>query len=139
MLALRRRRSFRARIRAPGEAIRVRSLQLAVGSGRFYGGGMVVHEDARIDDGQLWLYSIAPRSLWQLVKNAMAWRAGRHRVAGRTTTRSAPWFEVRTARPRTVTADGEVVTRTPVRFEVLPGALEVVVPPQEGTEADPTS
>ncbi|HEX2527895.1 MAG TPA: lipid kinase [Geminicoccus sp.] len=137
--ALHRRRSFRVRIRLPDEILRMRTLQLAVGSGRYYGGGMVIHEDARVDDGLLWLYSIAPRSLWELAKNALAWRAGRHRAAGRTTTRSAPWFEVRTSRPRTVTADGEMVTRTPVRFEVLPSALEVVVADEVGTEEQPGS
>ena len=134
--ALRRRRAFRVLIRLPSEVLRLRTLQLAVGSGRFYGGGMVIHEDAQVDDGRLWLYSIAPRSLWELVKNALAWRAGRHRAAGRTTARSADWFEVRTSRPRTVTADGEVVTHTPVRFEVLPHALEVVVPRNGGTEGE---
>ncbi|WP_027133787.1 lipid kinase [Geminicoccus roseus] len=128
--ALSRLRPFRAEIRLPDEVLRVRSVQLAVGAGRFYGGGMVIHEDARIDDGLLWLYSIAPRSLWHLFLNMFAWRAGRHRAAERTTTRSASWFEVHTSRSRTVTADGEIVTRTPVRFEVLPGALEVLVPPE---------
>jgi len=126
-------RPFRAEIRLPGEVLHVRSMQLAVGAGRYYGGGMVIHEDADIDDGLLWLYSIAPRSLWQMVKNAFAWRAGRHRAAERTSSRAAPWFEIRTSRPRTVTADGEIVTRTPVRLEILPGALQVVVPPTAGT------
>ena len=134
--ALSRLRPFRVRIRLSGETIDVRSLQLAVGAGRHYGGGMVIHEDARIDDGRLWLYSIAPRSFWHLVRNAFAWRAGRHRAAERTTARSAPWFEISTRRRRTVTADGETVTRTPVRFEVLPRVLEVIVPATSGTATD---
>ncbi|WP_159711104.1 lipid kinase [Geminicoccus flavidas] len=136
--ALSRPRRFRAVIRLPGETLEVRSIQLAVGAGRNYGGGMVINEDARIDDGLLWLYSIAPRSFWQLVKDAFALRAGRHRDAERVTTRSAPWFEIRTRRPRTVTADGEIVTRTPIRLEILPQALLVVVPPDVGTEAAST-
>ena len=131
--ALRRLRPFRAEIRLPGQVIEVRTMQLAVGAGRFYGGGMVLDENARIDDGKLWLYSIAPRSFWHLIKNMFAWRAGRHRSADRTTSRSAPWFEIKSSRRRTVTADGEAVTRTPVRFEVLPGILEVIVSPSGGT------
>ncbi|WP_222182836.1 lipid kinase [Geminicoccus harenae] len=133
--AVARPRRFRAAIRLPGETLQVRSIQLAVGAGRNYGGGMVINEDARIDDGLLWLYSIAPRSFWQLVKDAFALRAGRHRDAERVTTRSAPWFEIHTRRPRTVTADGEMVTRTPIRLEILPQALRVVVPPDVGTGA----
>jgi diacylglycerol kinase family enzyme len=37
-------------------------------------------------------------------------------------------FEVLTRRPMEVNTDGEVTTRTPARFSVLPAALEVVVP-----------
>jgi YegS/Rv2252/BmrU family lipid kinase len=131
--ALARLRPFRVEISLPGEILRVRSVQLAIGAGRYYGGGMVIHEDARIDDGLLWLYSIAPRSLWQFIKNVFAWRAGRHRAAERTVSRAAPWFEIRTSRPRTITADGEPVSRTPARLEILPGALQVVVASTSGT------
>lgn len=132
--ALARLRPFHAEIRLPDEVLRVRSMQMAVGAGRHYGGGMVIHEDARLDDGLLWLYSIAPRSLWQIARNVFAWRAGRHRTAERTTSRAAAWFEIRTSRPRTVTADGETVTRTPARFEILPRVLQVIVPPVDGTD-----
>jgi YegS/Rv2252/BmrU family lipid kinase len=131
--ALARLRPFRVEIRLPREILRVRTVQLAVGAGRYYGGGMVIHEDARIDDGLLWLYSIAPRSLWQFIKNVFAWRAGRHHAAERTISRAAPWFEIRTSRPRTITADGEPVARTPARLEILPGALQVVVASTTGT------
>ena len=33
-------------------------MQIAVGNGRFYGGGTVVAEEAAIDDGHLDLYSL---------------------------------------------------------------------------------
>jgi diacylglycerol kinase (ATP) len=131
--AMARLRPFRVEIRMPRENLRLRSVQLAVGAGRYYGGGMVIHEDARIDDGLLWLYSIAPRSFWQFIKNVFAWRAGRHGAAERTISRAAPWFEIRTSRPRTITADGEPVSRTPARLEILPGALQVVVASTSGT------
>jgi diacylglycerol kinase family enzyme len=36
--------------------------------------------------------------------------------------------EIRTRRPRPVNADGELVTHTPARFRVLPGAVTVFAP-----------
>ena len=48
--ALWRMRPFSAEIRCDGEVVRVRSLQIAVGNGRHYGGGLTVDREARIDD-----------------------------------------------------------------------------------------
>jgi diacylglycerol kinase family enzyme len=41
-----------------GESVKVKTLQIAVGNGRFYGGGMAVAADAAIDDHRLDLYSL---------------------------------------------------------------------------------
>jgi diacylglycerol kinase family enzyme len=49
---------FSALISENGDAVRTRTLQIAVGNGRFYGGGTVVAERAEIDDGHLDLYSL---------------------------------------------------------------------------------
>jgi diacylglycerol kinase family enzyme len=37
-------------------------------------------------------------------------------------------FQVRTRRPRPVNLDGELLTHTPARFELLPAALRVFAP-----------
>lgn len=42
-------------------------MQIAVGNGRFYGSGMVVAEQARINDGMLDVYSLEPRARWRLL------------------------------------------------------------------------
>lgn len=51
-------RPFRAEIRLNGEPIEVKTVQIAVGNGRYYGGGMAVTHDATIDDQTLDLYSL---------------------------------------------------------------------------------
>jgi diacylglycerol kinase family enzyme len=38
-------------------------------------------------------------------------------------------FDVTTRRPRSVNADGELITKTPAHFRVHPAALRVFVPP----------
>ena len=126
--ALGRMRSFQVVVTDEEGGRRLRSIQLSIGNGRFYGGGLVVDDQARIDDGILHLYSLAPRSIWSLMASAVRFRAGRHREVEHAVTMSARWFDVETNRPLSVSADGEVIASTPAQFEVTPGALEVFVP-----------
>ena len=122
-------RCFGAVIRPDqGDEVAVRSLQIAVGNGRHYGGGMIVEETARIDDGRLDLYSLEFRDIWKLPFMAFAFRKGRHGLADDVRTMSGSGFEIRTRQPMPVNADGEIVTRTPAVFRVLPGAIRVFVP-----------
>lgn len=122
-------RRFSATLRHAGEDTRVKSMQIAVGNGRFYGGGMVVADAARIDDGQLDVYSLEPRARWRLLTMARAFRDGEHGLLDEVRTLRCRSLEVRTRRPRHVSADGEIVTMTPARFTMLPGAVRVFVPP----------
>lgn len=136
--ALARARPFSAVIARDGSLPeRVRTVQIAVGNGRYYGGGMAVWEGARIDDGCLDLYSLEVEGLWRLVLMALALRAGRqHRWRGvRASCGGA--LEVRTRRPRRVSADGEIVATTPARFALLPGAVQVFAPAPTGDAAQP--
>ena len=127
--AVARTRQFRVQITAEGDRYAQRSIQLAVGNGRYYGGGNVVHESARIDNARLCLYSLRPQGVWELLTLAPLLRGGRHDLARRVFTLSGRQIEIVT-RPAgmEIHADGEPTTRTPATFKVLPGALEVVVP-----------
>ncbi|GAA0578213.1 lipid kinase [Caenispirillum bisanense] len=121
--------AFDAEIRGDDGAItRVRSIQIAVGNGRCYGGGMRVAEDSAIDDGRLDLYSLEPQSLWRLVLALPSLRAGRHEQLEGSLSLQGRRFTVTTAEPMDVATDGEVTTCTPAVFEVLPAALPVLVP-----------
>ena len=110
----------------------VRAIHVAIGSGRFYGGGVVVDERAAIDDHCLSLYALSPLPLWYLVLLLPWLRGGRHRQLGRVTTLRQPRISLRTSRPLPISADGEIVSRTPARFDVLPAALTVMVPMEPG-------
>lgn len=119
---------FRARIVAGDRTIRALTLQIAVGNGKFYGGGNQVDEAAVVDDGLLDLYSLEFARAWKLVLMLKAMRFGQHRAYDEIRTMRGADFEVRTRRPRSVNADGEIVTQTPAKFGVLRDALEVFVP-----------
>ncbi|MDQ2695038.1 MAG: lipid kinase [Pseudomonadota bacterium] len=126
-----RHRPFRARVECDGRALRLRSIQITVGNGRFYGGGNAVAEDAALDDRLLDFYSIRPQPLWGLMALAPVLRAGRHDEARRIRRLRGARIAVRTRRPMPVTVDGELTDiRTPATFTVLPAALRVFVTPR---------
>ena len=128
VLTLLRARPFRALIRSEDEAVRVKTYQIAVGSGRYYGGGVPVVSDAKIDDGHLDLYSLEVGDAWKLALMAPWFRRGVHGAWREVRADRGQAFEVRTARPRPVNLDGELVTYTPVSFRVLRDAVQVYAP-----------
>jgi diacylglycerol kinase (ATP) len=94
--ALRRLRPFRAEI-VHGNARHIsRTVHVAVGNGRHYGGGMIVAEHARIDDGQLDVYSLEVKSIWRLLLLLPALRSGRHRAWSEIRTLAGEEIEIRT-------------------------------------------
>jgi len=121
-------RPFRAEIRVRDQVIRVRTLQIAVGNGRHYGGGTVIEEHASITDGRLDLYSLEPRAMWKLALMFDRFRQGRHGVWNEVQTAKCFEFDITTRKPRPINADGDIVTETPAHFVVRPGAVEVFVP-----------
>lgn len=122
---------FRATITSQEGSVRVSTLQIAVGNGRYYGGGNAVEKDAAIDDEHLDLYSLELQRAWKLALMARSFRAGEHGAWQEVRAVRAKAFEIRTRHPRPVNADGEIVTETPARFTVTPAAVEVFAPPPE--------
>lgn len=124
-------RPFHADIRfADGQVKRVKTLQIAVGNGRFYGGGMAVAPNAAINDGRLDLYSLGLEHWWQMLMLFPLLHRGHHA--------STPWseswegqeFYVQTRKPRPINTDGEITTSTPAHFRIVPQALTIFTPPK---------
>jgi diacylglycerol kinase (ATP) len=107
-----------------------RLLQVAVGNGRFYGGGMVVAPESGIDDRTLDIYAIALGRQRDLLGVARYLRSGdfirmdnvQHFRTSRVRLESEPELPIN--------IDGELVTRTPQNFSVVQNALNVLVPPE---------
>jgi YegS/Rv2252/BmrU family lipid kinase len=129
---LRRARPFMAELLHDGQMERVRTIQVSVGNGRHYGGGMTVSEEARPDDGMLDVYSLEVTHWWRLVALVPWLRRGTHGSwrdvrAFRTTA-----LELHTRRPRPINTDGELTAWTPAVFRVRRAALRVFAPPHQG-------
>ncbi len=123
-------RPFRAEILLAGETLRVRTIQIAIGNGRHYGGGMVVAEDAAIDDQRLDLYSLETKQWWQILALLPTMRQGNHAMLPGVRVLQGQEITINTFRPRPINTDGEITTHTPAKFSVIPKALAVFVSPK---------
>ncbi len=121
-------RLFTAFIEHDGTVETVRTLQVSVGNGRYYGGGMAVEASATADDGQLDFYSLEVAHWWRLLGLLPSLRRGTQGQWADVRAFRTTEVVVRTSRPRPVNTDGELVTFTPAHFRVRPGALRVYAP-----------
>lgn len=121
-------RPFHADILINEDLIKVKTLQIAVGNGRYYGGGMTIAEDAKIDDRRLDLYSLELKHWWQIFPLLTTFPKGQHGLLSWVQTWSGEEIEIRTRKEHTINTDGELTTTTPATFKVIPQALNVFVP-----------
>ncbi|MBD2593773.1 lipid kinase [Nostoc sp. MBR 210] len=122
-------RPFSAEIKMKDQSFRVKTVQIAIGNGRYYGGGMAVVHDATIDDQRLDLYSLEIEHWWQIIPLLPAMRQGRHIHWRSVRALQGQKFEIYTRKPRPINTDGEITTYTPASFKVIPKAIPVLVPP----------
>jgi YegS/Rv2252/BmrU family lipid kinase len=125
-------RLFTASVEHDGTIDRIRTLQVSVGNGRHYGGGMTVEETASADDGNLDFYSLEVEHWWRLLRLLPSLRNGTQGKwddvrAFRTTA-----VTVRTSRKRPVNTDGELTTHTPAHFRIREKAIRVFAPDTPG-------
>ncbi len=124
---------FHAQIVHNDSVCNVRTLQIAVGNGRYYGGGLAVAADAAIDDQRLDLYSLEIGHWWEMIPLLFSLRSGQLERHAKTRTMSGHSFEIRTRRRRVVTTDGEITTHTPAVFKIVPRAIQVITPGPDTT------
>ncbi|WP_428945789.1 lipid kinase [Pantoea sp. FN060301] len=111
-----------------GQRQQVKTVQLSVGNGRFYGGGMTVEQAARPDDGQLDVYSLELDHWWEMVA-LMPWlRKGTQGRWKKVRAFPATELMVTTRRAHSINADGEIVGKTPAHFTLRKAAVTVYAP-----------
>jgi diacylglycerol kinase (ATP) len=124
-------RPFHVTVTIADTVHRSKTLHLAVGNGRHYGGGMTLSEDAAIDDNRLDIYSLEASGVIAALKLLPSLRAGTQGRWAEVETLAGQEVLVETTKPRSVNADGEIITQTPANFRVLPGAMEIFAPPKK--------
>jgi YegS/Rv2252/BmrU family lipid kinase len=120
-------RSFRARIRWKGGELEVRTQDIIVANGRFFGSTPVA-PGASLTDGRLALYTRddasragALRTYLAFGTHTQATLVGAHVV-------NAPRFDIRTRAKQKISIDGSLLEMTPARFRVERAALRVFLP-----------
>ena len=105
-----------------------RLLQVAVGNGRFYGGGMVVAPDSGIDDRSLDVYAIELGRHRDMFGVARYLKSGDFIRSEGVSQYRTPSVRLETEPNLPINIDGEVVAMTPQDFSVARNALKVLVP-----------
>jgi diacylglycerol kinase (ATP) len=124
-------RRFQATVRCDdGRQLHLRTAQLTIVNSKSFG-GLVHAPDASLDDRKLDLYSVAFEHLWDYFSVLGALVRQNYRDAKGIVTLQGRGFDVTTYVSRSIEADGEVVSRTPARFTIVPNAITVFAPPRE--------
>ena len=121
-------RPFTAFIEHDGTTKKVKTVQISVGNGRFYGGGMTVDAAAEPDDGCLHVYSLEVDHWWRLIALAPWLRRGTQGSWSDVRAFTTGKVTIRTRRGRSVNTDGELTSATPAAFRVIPAAVRVFAP-----------
>ncbi|MGN6109173.1 MAG: diacylglycerol/lipid kinase family protein [Kofleriaceae bacterium] len=104
---------------------------VAIGNGRYFGGGMKVAPNAELDDGAFDVIALGDFGFGDLVTSGRRLYQGTHLTMEKVTARRARVIEAEGVEPGAVIEldiDGESPGRLPARFELVPGALWVVAP-----------
>lgn len=112
------------------EVLEVVAQQVVVANCRYYGGGMLVAPGAAPDDGLLDVVVVGDLGILEAARLLVQLRRGTHLGPGRPKLvhKRAFRVEVSSPQPVRVDVDGEQPGWLPATFEVVPGALELVVP-----------
>ena len=110
----------------PPEELMVTSFSVA--NGRFFGGGMMVAPEAKLDDGIFHVTIWSGFHVTDFVLHSGKMYDGRHlQLKGaRSMTARKVRLEPGAGRAALIELDGELVGRVPASFEVLPGAIQLL-------------
>lgn len=114
----------RVRMRFDGGSWEERAITgVNVANGQFFGGGMRIAPEARLDDGLFDVVIVDDMPKLSLLRGMPALYRGRHLGRSRVTLRRARRVEAEADGEVLIDADGEQPGRLPAVFELLPGAL----------------
>jgi diacylglycerol kinase (ATP) len=132
-------RPARMQIELDDAIIRTRALTVTVSNGPYTGTGMTVAPDARLDDGCLDIRVFEHFSKWELIRHFASIAFGRRRYVPHISTYRSRFARISSRHPLPARADSRDLGTTPVEFRVLPGALQVIVPPDGLPDGAPTT
>lgn len=110
------------------EPVRRTVMLAAIGNGRYFGGGMKICPDSKLDDGRLSLVTVGDLGKLKVLANLPRLFAGTHLTLEDVRATTIQRLRVSPVDPEgiiPIELDGETPGRLPATFEVLPRALRV--------------
>ena len=121
-------RPFRCVLESEHGTTRLRTHQVVIANGNVFG-TTVIGEPGAIASGKLMVLASRKTSRWELARLWIAMLRGRPDRLSEVIFDSVERLHVETRRRKAVELDGELLTRTPATFTVLPAKLRVYAPP----------
>lgn len=111
-----------------GRTIGARALLIVVSNTQLYGRILRIAAQARLDDGLLDVCIFKGFGFPATVRHAVRVLAGRHLHDPRVVYRQGRRVSIRSARLLSVQVDGDPLGHTPIDLEIVPRALNIIVP-----------
>lgn len=124
--------TVRVRIDGGDEKL-LNTINFCVANSRFFGGGMKIAPDAKLDDGFFDVVNIGNIKTAKILLNAFRLYDGSHLSLSEVKHKNAKRIEVRPANEKEtiyLETDGELPGRLPAVYELIPKSLKVRVPKQ---------
>jgi YegS/Rv2252/BmrU family lipid kinase len=113
------------------EEMSLRTIAFCVANSRYFGGGMMIAPDAKIDDGLFDVVNIGDMGTLKVLLNAWSLYRGMHQRLDEVRSTRARRVEIRPAdedESVLIETDGELPGKLPAVYEIVPGAIRVRVP-----------
>ena len=107
------------------------TINFCVANARYFGGGMLIAPDAKLDDGQFDVVNIGDLGTMKVLLNAHRLYLGTHVNLPEVRVRRARRIEISAADPKCeihLETDGELPGRLPAVYEIVPRALSLRIP-----------
>ena len=120
---------MRVHVTLDEEALEFERLQLlAVCNTQFFGDGMPIAPDARFDDGVFHVFAVAEASRFEMLWSFTRVRKATHIYHPKAVYRSCRTVQIRADCELAMCVDGDLVERTPAKWEIVPKGLKVIAP-----------
>jgi diacylglycerol kinase family enzyme len=114
-----------------GEEKTLRTVNFCVANARYFGGGMMIAPDAKLNDGMFDVVNIGDLSTAKIMLRGYTLYRGTHNTLPEVKSMLARKVEIAATDEATeilLETDGELPGRLPATYEVIPAALKVRVP-----------